>query len=202
MNRNCKKKVQVRKNLGRVKVTINKKGHIPQLGLGPIRRPILITEELCNHLIKLGYPVKVIKSTSVIKKIEKQDKVVTDSVTKEDTTSKQHEEVKQESEEIVVTENTVEVQEEPAVSEVVEEQPVIETEEEKVIVTEEETEEIMMNDPDLSAEAYYSEDFLSSKALCKKILSNRKVQYEDSASFNLLKKLVSDTNPEVEIIEE
>jgi len=189
--------VQVKKNLGRVKVTINKKGHIPQLGLGPIRRPVLITEELCNHLIKLGYPVTIIENPSV-KKIEKKDVIVFTAPVVEDVIVDK-EPVQPE---VVVTETTVEVQEEPAVEKVVEEQPVIETEEEKVVVTEEETEEILVDDPDLSAEAYYNEDFLSSKALCKKILSNRQVQYEDSASFALLRKLVIESNPEVEFVEE
>jgi len=189
-------KVQVRKNLGRIKVTINKRGHIPQLGLGPIRRPVLITEELYNHLTKLGYPVKIIENPSVKKTIDVKETKIPDfipPVVEEEKPVQQQEEV--------VAENTVEVQEEPAVEEVVheEEQPVIETDEEKVIVTEEEeVEEILVDDPDLSAEAYYNETFLSSKALCKKILSARQVQYEDSATFTLLKKLVMDSNPEVE----
>ena len=186
------------KNLGRVKVTINKRGHIPHLGIGPIRRPILITEELYNHLTKLGYDINVIESTSVKKKIEKRDVVVSTTPVVEDVVVEQP--VQQD--EVVVAEPAVEVHEEPAVENVVEEQPVIETEEEKVVVTEEESEEILVDDPDLSAEAYYTEGFLSSKALCKKILSKRQVQYEDNASFALLKKLVVESNPEVEFVEE
>jgi len=189
--------VQVKKNLGRVKVTINKKGHIPHLGIGPIRRPVLITEELCNQLIKLGYPVRVIETPSVKKTIMEEIKPVFVAPVVESTIDTK-ETVQPEA---VVTEDTVEVQEEPAV-EAVEEQPVIETEEEKVVVTEEEVEEILVDDPDLSAGAYYTEDFLSSKALCKKILSNRQVQYEGSASLALLKKLVMESNPEVEFVEE
>jgi len=179
-------------------VTINKKGHIPQLGLGPIRRPVLITEELCDHLIKLGYPVKIIETPSV-NKIERKDTFVFTTPVVEEEVIKTEEPVQPE---VVVTEDAVEVQEEPAVEEAVEEQPVIETEEEKVVVTEEEVEEILVDDPDLSAGAYYTEDFLSSKALCKKILSNRQVQYEGSASLALLKKLVMESNPEVEFVEE
>lgn len=186
--------------MGRIKVTINKKGHIPHLGMGPIRRPVLITEELCNELIKLGYPVRVISNPSV-KKIEKKDTFVPTPSPIVPTKVESVEEAKQESE-VVVTESTVEVQEEPAVEEVVEEQPVIETEEEKVVVTEEENEEVLVDDPDLSAGAYYNEEFLSSKALCKKILANRQIQYDSNASFALLKKLVLESNPEVEFVEE
>jgi len=196
--------VQVKKNLGRIKVTINKRGHIPQLGLGPIRRPVLITEELYNQLIKLGYPVRVIDNPSVKKTIDLKETNVSAFIPP--VVDKEPEQQQEEQKE-VVTEGTVEVHEEPAVSEEVaqeeEEQPVIETNEEKVIDTdEEEVEEILVDDPDLSAEAYYNEAFLSSKALCKKILSARQVQYEDSASLGLLKKLVMESNPEVEFVEE
>jgi len=187
--------VQVKKNLSRVKVTINKKGHIPSLGLGPIRRPILITEELCDQLIKLGYPVKIIKSPTVIKPIDVKEEVETPTLSSELKTS--------EETEILVTEGAAEVQE-PAEDEINKEdsESVIETVEEKVVDTEEEVEEILVDDPDLDAGAFYTEEFLTSKALCKKILSNRQIQYESSASFNLLKKLVLESNPEVEIIEE
>ena len=135
--------------MSRVKVTINKKGHIPHLGTGPIKRPVLITEELCNELIKLGYPVKVLNKP-ILKTTNKPSKSVSgpfipkvedkvEKEIKEEDVSKSEEEVKQEessSEEIVVTENTVEVQDEPAAIEetVIEEQPI----EEKVEVVEEE----------------------------------------------------------------
>lgn len=169
--------------MSRVKVTINKRGYIPQLGLGPIRRPVLITKELCDNLIKLGYPVKIVEKPTVVRNIEKKDAVPAASVVEEVVTK----EVEDSNEELetVVTEDAVEVQEEPAVDETVEEEVV--------------EEEILVNDPDLSAESYYEESFLTSKALCKKILANRQVQYEDSASFSLLKKLVKNSNPEVTI---
>jgi len=194
--------VQVKKNLARVKVTINKKGYIPGLGQGPIRNPILITKDHCDQLIRLGYPVKIINIP--LKKIIKEEIVApfTPYLKKEEVKVAKQEvvqETKQEKIEEIVTENTVEVQEEPAVKELVSEDSVIENEEK--VVTEEE-ESILVDDPDLSAGAYYNEAFLTSKALCKKILSNRQIQYEDSASFVLLKKLVSDSNPEVEFVEE
>lgn len=177
--------------MARVKVTINKKGRIPSLGMGPIRRPILITEELCNRLIKLGYPVKVIKSSVERKTVEnavqtkkeefvEQNNVVIPKVVGEN----------QQEEQVIVIKETTEN------NEVVEEIPVIDEDE----VTEEV--EILVNDPDFTPDAYYTEDFLTSKAICKKILDNRKVQYEDSSNFSVLKRLVKDSNPEVEIVEE
>jgi len=166
--------------LSRVKVTINKRGNIPSLGPGPIRRPILITEELYQHLVALGYPVTVINPP--IKPVIKNA-----PVTKHDDE---------------VTETVAEVQIEPAVeavAEAVTEEVVEDTVMEEEEITEsEEVVEIVENDPDLSAGSFYTEDFLTSKALCKKILASREVQYDSNASWALLKQLVLDSNPVVE----
>jgi len=193
--------------LGRVKVTINKKGHIPQLGIGPIRRPILITKELCNSLIKLGYPVTIIQPSIDIKPNEKKDVVsITAKKNVLDLKIEQpKKEIEKESNTTIVTENIAEVKEKPAVTTIVEEEQLVAKEiieEKEEITNTDEVEEILIDDLDLSAESFYTEKFLTSKVICKKILSNRQVQYEDGSSFVLLKKLVIDTNPEVEFIEE
>lgn len=165
--------------MSRVKVTINKRGNIPSLGPGPIRRPILISEELCNQLITLGYPVKIINPPAkpVIKKAP---------VTQHD--------------ENEVTETFAEVQVEPAeeVEETVIEEEVVEETVEEDVTESKEVVGILENDPDLSAGAFYTEEFLTSKALCKKILASREVQYDSNASWTLLKQLVLDSNPVVE----
>jgi len=193
--------------LGRVKVTINKKGHIPQLGIGPIRRPILITKELCNSLIKLGYPVTIIQPSIDIKPNEKKDVVsITAKKNVLDLKIEQpKKEIEKEFNNTIVTENIAEVKEKPAETTIVEEEQLVAKEiieEKEEITNTDEVEEILIDDLDLSAESFYTEKFLTSKVICKKILSNRQVQYEDGSSFVLLKKLVIDTNPEVEFIEE
>jgi hypothetical protein len=186
--------------LARVKVTINKKGHIPSLGVGPFRRPILISQELCDHLIKLGYPVKIIKSPVETKIAETsipetppQTDVVTDTTTAE---------VIEPAADETVVEPSVEeekVAEETTIEETIEEVTPSEDD------SEEETteDEIIVNDLDLGANSYYTVDFLTSKSRCKKILAARTVQYDTSSTLELLQRLVLDSNPEgVELVEE
>jgi len=181
--------------LSRVKVIINKKGYIPSLGQGPIRRPVLITEELCKQLLALGYPVKVIapQVKPVIKKEEEISPVIPSAEQKNTISAEQGKEATQ-------VDETPADKKENATEEVVDNSTEEETVEEKE--EEEEVIEILENDPDLSAGAFYTEDFLSSKNLCKKILSNREVQYAKDASFALLRELVLNSNPEVEEVSE
>ena len=174
--------------MARVKVTINKKGYIPSLGQGPIRRPILINESLYKQLVALGYPVRVISSPikPIIKKEEETPVVppiVDDTIIEEEVTETSTEVVDEES---------------PVVEEEVTEEKVVdETLEEETTESEDATEEVLEDDPDLSAEAFYTEEFLTSKNLCKKILSNRGIQYDKNASWGLLKQLVLESNPEI-----
>lgn len=173
----------------RVRVKIIKAGYIPGVGIGPYRTPITIPKAQYELLKNLGYNIILIEDAPKTPpanlppiKLEKVEETAT-------------KEVKEEKE---VIEETATV--EPEVEEVIEEEVVTEaellSEEEEVV-----TEEVMVNDKDFSAEAYYTEDFLVSKAVCKKILDNRKIQYDSNASATKLRSLVMSSNPEVEIEE-
>jgi len=185
----------------RYKVTIHNRGHIPGIGHRPFRLPLLISEEKYNNLIKLGYRVNIVddllgkaKAVAVNKKTAVQENKEPIKVTSVPET-----EVKKVKEEVKpVEEVKVEkVVEEPVVETVVEEptEEIPSTEE----VTEEE--EVLVDDPDLSAGAFYTQSFLTSKNICRKILNARMVQYEENASFVVLKKLVKESNPDV-VVEE
>jgi hypothetical protein len=175
----------------RVLVTINKLGKIPGVGKGPIRKPTLISENLYNMLKKLGYDIKIVEQPA----IKKPEPIKA--------------EIKEEKP--VITETVVDDKVEEVTTETVEEAPVVNEEELKPVevesvveetITDELEEGILINDSDLKAESYYEEDFLQSKNMCKKILDNRNVQYDNKASFAMLKQLVAESNPEVEIVEE
>ena len=68
-------------------------------------------------------------------------------------------------------------------------------EEETVIPFKEEEDKTIENDKDLSADAVYTESFLTTRNICKKILNARKVSYDSSASLKILVNLVLDSNP-------
>jgi hypothetical protein len=196
------------------RVTINKRGRIPGVGVGPFRRPLYITETVYNHLTRLGYPIEVISTTDdnkVVKESDESVKIIPDNKIKESTVVKQQpvipkEEPKKEAEVELVSDSEISVpDEEEVIAEEVVDNNDTEIVEDEVTSEVEETsdeEEIVVNDKDLIADSYYTEEFLTSKNVCKKILDNRQVQYDSNASYKKLKELVSESNPEVEIDEE
>ena len=171
------------------RVTIPKRGYIPGVGQGPINRPVYISKAIYDSLKKMGFPVVVVSDPiSTAKTIT--SKATAEAVKAEPVVQP---EVKQE-----VVEEVQEIEKVIENEEVLEEQkPVEETAEEPV----EEIIEVLVDDKDLSAEAFYTESFLTSKNICKKILDARKQQYASDASFALLKQLVAESNPDVEIQE-
>lgn len=190
----------------RYKVTILNRGHIPGIGHGPFRLPLIISEEKYNNLVKLGYRVNIVddlldkaKNVAVNKKsliVKNEEPIVakSSSLPKEILNKTKKEEVKPKEEEVVVET----IVEEPPVEIVVEKEEVPE----EVSTTEETVEEeVVVDDPDLSAGAFYTQGFLTSKNICRKILNARMVQYEENASFVVLKKLVKESNPDV-VVEE
>ena len=156
----------------RYKVTINKRGHIPSIGNGPIRNPIYISEATYKELTALGYPVEVISKSTDISEMVNSDQI----------------DAKKKPTNIYPLSVDDPVQDDLEIQDKVIEEEVTESEEETVLV----------NDRDLSADAYYEEDFLTSKNICKKILNARKKQYANNASYAKLKELVLNSNPEVE----
>lgn len=185
----------------RYKVTINKRGHIPGVGHGPIKRPIIVSETVYNNLVKLGFPVEIIKEISPIKPISAPVKEV--EVTPEVVnTPKQEEEVVPPVEPEKVEELIKDVK---ATENVIDNEEVVNAESEIVTTNDEETdtevevEEVVVNDKDLSSDAYYTPEFLTSKNMCKKILNARQIAYDSSSSFTILKDLVAQSNPEVDM---
>jgi hypothetical protein len=194
----------------RYKVTINKRGYIPAVGNGPIKRPITISESIYNNLVKLGYPVEVVSKTGDINKsvktiinktetpvakepVKEIEKVSTPEVTSEvvDNTPEPVIPDVKKTEEVIDNDDVVDGLSDEVDEEVNDEEEVAEVADDEVVV----------NDKDLSAESYYEDSFLSSKNMCKKILDKRGVSYDTGASFTVLKKLVAESNPEVTIEE-
>jgi hypothetical protein len=171
----------------KVKIIIKKRGHIPGVGNGPILKPTSINKSRYESLKKLGYPIELVSTptSSIINNIPQ---------------------IK--SEVKPLNEIKVTNKEEPKVSTPVEEKTIEEIiENEEDIIDEstssvdddvEETTSILTDDPNLAPEAYYNRDFLTSKNICKKILDAREVQYDSSASASFLRKLVLDSNPEID----
>jgi len=181
-----------------VKVIVKRRGMIPGMGRGPFLIPRPITEELYNSLKRLGYPVSIVEDSKskILEEIKKIEPTVE---------PKKIEEVKEDIE--IPTEIEVNNSEEVVNEEILEENKEVNdavTVEETEETTSEETEDesVVINDPDLTPDSYYTEDFLTSKNICKKILTAREVQYEENASFVMLKDLVKESNPEVEFEDE
>jgi len=180
-------------------VTVGNAKKIPGMGRGPIRKPTLISENQYNMLKALGYDINI---------VEKNNKTENNYIKENKGVTKEYEPVKLETTSTKI-ENKDEVNEpvqeiQPEVIEQVDE-PVELNEEHTVIPDNEENneeDELILNDPDLSADAYYEDDFLTSKNMCKKILDKRGVQYENKASFEMLKTLVKESNPDVEFVSE
>lgn len=164
-----------------IKITINTTRYIPYINRkGPILHPVLVAPNVYEALENLGFPIKVIP-------MEETKVVIT----------------KKAEPEVIIKNKQEPVIEPVAVEEIIEEEPIdesVETEEvpysieETIEIEQAEVIEIIENDADLSADSYYTEDFLTSKAMCKKILDNRNIQYESSASFARLKELVLESN--------
>lgn len=175
------------------RVTIPKRGSIPGIGNGPINKPVYISVQKYNQLIKCGFPVNIVSNSIDEAKIisnslpTNTNKVVEETVVEPEPTVEPTVETENTTEEVV--EETVEEAEEP----VVEEETVVKPEN-----TTEEVVEILVDDENYSAEAFYNEEFLTTKNVCKKILDNRKVSYDTSASLSKLKSLVLESNPVVE----
>lgn len=174
----------------RYKVTITNRGNIPGVGRGPFKIPIPLSQEKYESLVKLGYNVKIVSDLLENVKKVKTPKIAEKTIVAEPI-KVQDEIVKQEEVVVEVPHNSEEKEVEQ--EEIPEEE--VETTEEMVI-----DEELLYNNPDLDKadSSIYTEDFLTSKNLCKKILNARLVQYEDNASFAVLKKLVLETNPEIQ----
>lgn len=182
----------------KVKVTIRKRGKIPFIGNGPVLKPIYIPTEVYENLIKLGYPVEKVETVSanaVTKKSEPKAVKINSTVSKEEVLERigsDKVEEKKEEEKVEVPETKVE-------------EAVATTEPEVIKEIDEETgeeEEILVNDPNFSAGAYYEEKFLKKKDICKAILDAREIEYSTEASLAMLKKLVLESNPDVEFEEE
>lgn len=188
--------------MSKVRVTIKKRGRIPYIGNGPVIKPIYISQEIYETLIKLGYPVVKVDTVPAIKtKVEEPVNVESETDNEEVESIEEKVENNNEDVETIDTEETEETVEEDAVNEEVEGEAE-ETEETVESIEEAVVEEtILLDDPEYSAGAFYTEEFAKNKTVCKAILDARKAEYADNASLTTLKKLVNETNPEVEGVE-
>lgn len=158
-----------------VRVRISNHGRVPFVGKGPINS-VWISESEYETLKKLGYNIVVLeraltidKSSSSIKKVQPVEEIMVEEVIEE---TIEEEEIIEEHEEVV-------------------EEVVEETSEEV------EEEELLVNDEELSADAYYEFEFLTKKKAIS-ILENRGVEFDKDSTAEVLKNLVVETNPEVE----
>jgi len=142
----------------RYKVTISNRGHIPGMGNGPFMRPLAISETQYKSLVKLGYKVKIVEDLLA------KAKVITSSqsikIEKPVIEEKLPEPKK---EEIINKEKTSKKESKPKEDELAVEEVI----EEKVDDVQEDEGVVLIDDPDLSAEAYYNREFLTSKNICK-----------------------------------
>jgi len=174
-----------------VKVKIHTHDRIPFLNVnGPVLRPILIPKEQYEILIKLGYKVEALPSAT-------EQILLNNNVFKE-TKPVEKKEVSQPVIEVIEPVKTVdEIKpvEEPITF--IEDTIVDDDQEDKNEQID--TDEIILNDPHLSAEAYYEIEFLTKKK-CATILKARGIEYTTTDAESL-KKLVIDSNPKVEFID-
>lgn len=186
--------------MSKVKVTIKKRGKIPYIGNGPVIKPIYISQEIYETLVQLGYPVVKVDTVPAIKtKVEEPVNENEETETNNEEVEGNNNEDLEEVESVNTEETEEEVEDSSEVSadeEVEGEAEETETESEEVV---EET--ILVDDPEYSAGAFYTEEFAKNKTVCKAILDARKVEYVDNASLTTLKKLVNESNPEVEGVE-
>lgn len=166
----------------KVKVRILKDGFIPGIGRGPIWNPIYLSNEKYNQLKSLGFEMEIVNDFRPMETEVEETKVEVETPVVE---TKPEVEIKEIEKEIIKKEK------EKVINEATE-TVVADTDEEVEVI------EIIENDPDISADSYYTEDFLKSKNICKKILAERKVQYKNDDSFKNLINRVLETNPEVE----
>jgi len=180
----------------RYKVTISNRGHIPGMGNGPFMRPLAISETQYKSLVKLGYKVKIVEDLLAKAKVitSSQSIKIEKPIIKEEKLPETKKEEIVKKEEIIKKEKTSKKESKPKEDELAVEEVI----EEKVDDVQEDEDVVLIDDPDLSAEAYYNREFLTSKNICKKILNARMVQYETSASITMLRKLVLDSNPSID----
>jgi hypothetical protein len=186
------------------RVRILSKGHIPFIGKnGPILNPVNISEEKITMLKSMGIKVQIIRkdtrailSESIVNKGE--SKQIELPIVEESTLPTNIE--------LVQEDEVLEKTPEPVVEEVVEE--VVETVSTPILEVDEETKEfddplptILVNDENLSADAYYNEDWLTKKKAIT-ILTNRGIEFSADDSATNLKALVMDSNPMVQFEEE
>jgi hypothetical protein len=194
------------------RVRILSKGHIPFIGKnGPILNPVNISEEKITMLKSMGIKVQIIRkdtrailSESIVNKGESKQielPIVEESTLPTNIELVQEEEVLENIPEPVV-EEVAEVTPEPVVEEVAE------TVSTPILEVDEETKEfddplptIIVNDENLSADAYYNEDWLTKKKAIT-ILTNRGIEFSADDSATNLKALVMDSNPMVQFEEE
>jgi len=176
----------------KVRVKILSQGNIPFIGgNGPILKPIYILETEYNVLCTLGYkvvlaPLKPTTTTSPKEVTENPETSVEDllsSVTPEEVPS--DDEIPAEVEPLneIPEEETSEEDEEPL--------------DDELPADEVEDAEILVDDENLSAEAFYNLDFLTKKKAIT-ILENRGVEHNPNDNADPLKTLVMESNPEVE----
>lgn len=179
----------------KVRVKILSQGNIPFIGgNGPILKPIYILETEYNVLCTLGYkvvlaPLKPTTTTSPQEVTENPETSVEDLLS-----SVAPEEVPLDDEIPSDAETLNEVPEEvpSEVTPAADEEPL-----DDELPTEEEDAEILVDDEDLSAEAFYNLDFLTKKKAIT-ILENRGVEHNPNDNADPLKTLVMESNPEVE----
>jgi len=172
-----------------VKVKIFKSGYIPGIGTGPIRTPTWISRETYEKLKGLGFNIIIVEDPS-IKQVSNaptttktvQEKPAVISVKLTETSKEKPVSAAPVKKETPVVEETEATEEDISEEEI---NDIEETSEDKVLV----------NDKDFSPDAIYTEEFLTSKNVCKKILNARKIQYNYHALFETLKTLVLESNP-------
>jgi hypothetical protein len=179
--------------MNRVKVRILNEGNIPFIGGGPILKPIDIKESEYKVLKVLGYNIELVnininnkinyKEPSpgvmelVSKKIEKETvNVVKDTVKdiiieKDDDNGKTEDGI-EDNITILEDENNDESNEE----------------------LENKTDDVLIDDPNLSPDAIYTNDFLTKK-ISIKILDARGINFDHNSNAEPLKRLVLETNP-------
>jgi len=155
----------------RVQVTIPDTKYIPTIGKGPINRPISITVDQYNMLVKFGFNIVKVEHP----KLDKIEKIE----------SKVEEKPVEEVKEVEVTEPAVEEE----VAETIEE-PVQEEESTEEVVEETTVEEVVTD------EAYTMEDLEeATKDELKEILEKRNKKFPYNANLGKLKELVVESNP-------
>lgn len=178
----------------KVSVKILSEGRLPIIGgTGPIRTPITITENEYNILKTLGYNVVLVSEQTFS---EPNVQPVPESQPIKVEAPKAEAQVEETSEEEAVSDEQAPAEQQTEETAVEESEEVVSGEEQQ-----EEVVEVLVNDENLSAEAYYTADFLTKKKAIA-ILEARGVEFDPNENAEPLKQLVLDTNPEVQFEEQ